>query len=212
MCPASAELHIGRLSVDYSSTIGRLSVDYRPIVGWQSTDISVEATFCTRDPNYDDGCLLNAITCLPRSSTSLLQANCFVVLNRGWPVSISWRRKNYLYCSVARSVINALPLNAWQLAKGSQIDEIPGSHSDLWPVLCICRFDTMIKLANRNGQPPALSASLDNSKTRYHEYLQAPVGMHETSRKNSTEVLTAGRFVYLRLFLFARLIATAPKI
>ena len=74
MCPASAELYIGRLSVVHRSTIGRLSVDYRPIVGRQSvdsrstvgrqsTDISVEATFCTHDPNYDVGCLLNAITC-----------------------------------------------------------------------------------------------------------------------------------------------------
>ena len=30
--------YIGRLSVDYRSTIGRLSVDYRPIVGRLSTD------------------------------------------------------------------------------------------------------------------------------------------------------------------------------
>lgn len=73
--------------------------------------------------NYNDDCLLNAnetnLTRLPIPSIFLLQANWFVVLNRPWPVSISWRGENYLYCSVAGPVINVLPLNTWQQGRVS---------------------------------------------------------------------------------------------
>ena len=94
------------------------------------------------------------------------------------------------------------------LATGKRVSNRRNTRWSQWPVLCICRFDTMTKLANKNGQPPSLSASLDNSKTRYNTCRHRL----ECTRHSEEEVLTAGHFVYLRLFLFARLLATAPKI
>ena len=59
--------YIGRLSVNYRSTIGRLSTDSRSIVdryiGWLSAYMSTEATYITHDPTNgerDKACNLMA--------------------------------------------------------------------------------------------------------------------------------------------------------
>lgn len=116
------------ISVDYRSTIGRLSVDYRPIVVWQSTDISVETTFCTCDPNFE---CANLFTNLFNISFT----NKLLCSSKSRVAGFYFLAEEELSLLRSRQVSNKR-IAAKCLATGKRVSNRRNTRQSQWPVTC----------------------------------------------------------------------------